>query len=292
MKLPPLKNYYSAKDYLAALYEINKSSKKAFSHRAFAKRVKWPASFLSDVIKGRRHLTIARALQFASAFKMTAAETEYLIQMCLSEFEDANVSQYFKTVLKNRNLPKEQQISFKSYLSLFDNIRAMYLRELLLWGQGKVALKDLLAAQLPFPELNEKAVLQDTLNFLLKRKMIEEVSPGVFVVLENATFALDDLEFTVNSPEALANHYIHQLEILTRLYRQYRGLGFSFSGYIDFDKERGPEIQKRLFELRDWLISLSQEKKSSDISRNTALQVELHCLPLFDLAKVMPHIKK
>ena len=288
MKLPNIKKFYSSTEYFADLYALNKSSKKTFSHRAFARKVKWPASYLSDIIKGRRKLTIARGLQFAGSIKLSPAETEYLIFLCLSDYDDPNVSEHFKSVLKSRNLPKDRQVSFKNYLSLFDNIRGMYLRELLLWGQGKVPLSRLLSAQIPFPELNEKAVLEETLNFLLNRKLIRQVAPDHYVVVESELFALDDNEFTKDNPQPLANHYIHQLEILSRLYKRYTGYGFSFSGYIDICKERYPEIQNKMFELRDWLISLSQEKKSPQLPENETFQVELHCIPLFDLKNITP----
>ncbi|MCC7404944.1 MAG: TIGR02147 family protein [Bdellovibrionales bacterium] len=289
MKVPNLRKYHVAVDFFSDLYDQNKRSRSTFSHRSFAKKVGWPASYLADLLKKRRKLTVTRALQFASAVKLTPAETEHLILMCLAEFEDLQVADHFKTLLLNRSLPAQRQVSFKKYLGLFENLRAMYLRELILWGQGQMRLSQLLKANLAFPELRDSQVLKETLDFLTDRQLVRATTTAdTYVVVENAVFALDDDLFTNAQPQDLAQHYIRQLEILSRLYRRYRGVGFSFSGYIDIRKDRAAEIQKRLFELRDWLISLSQEAKSTHLKENETLQCELHLLPLFDFTQIPP----
>jgi uncharacterized protein (TIGR02147 family) len=286
MKIPNIKNFYCIVDYFSSIYQVNKALKKSFSHRMFARKVKWPGSYLSDIIKGRKKITISRCLQFAQVFKLSHAETEYLLSLCLADYEDENVSSYFKESVINKNIAKEKMLPFKSYLNLFDNIRGMYLRELILWGQGRIPVKELVKAQIPFPELMNDQVLNETLDFLLSKKLIKEIKPAFYVVIEAELFTLDDDDFTIKNPGDLANHYIHQLEILNRLYKFYKGNGFSFSGYIDITKERYPELQKRMFELRDWIISLSKEKKSDDLNKNETYQVELHCLPMFDFKKI------
>ncbi len=288
MKLPPIKEYISVADYFKDVYEINKKNKKTFSHRFFAKKTGWPISYLSDLIKGRKRLTISRSLQFVQAFKLSPHETEYLLTLCLAHFEDRDVSSYFNRELQAKCLLKEKRQSFKNYLSLFDNIRAMYLRELILWGQGRVSIQKLVEAQIPFPELKKSSALNETLNFLLERKMIQEVKSGYYTVNENGVFALDDDEFTLSNPQSLAKHYIAQLDVLSRLYKSYNGRGFAFSGYIDITVDRYPEVQKKLFDLRDWLISLSKEPKSKDLDKNDTFHLEMHFLPLFNLKKIIP----
>lgn len=286
MKLPDIKSFESPVEYFRELYQTNKALKSSFSHRSFARKVRWPSSYLSDIIKGRKKLTISRSLQFAQALKFTHLETEYLLTLCLSDYDDDRVRSFFREEVTYKNLSKAKQASFRGYLGLFDNIRAMYLRELILWGQGKVALSNLLEAQIPFPELKDPELLNETLRFLSQKKLIVETKPGFFKATESETFALDDDAFTIKHAPDLAKHYIAQLEILSRLYRYYTGAGFAFSGYLDFNKDRYPEIQKRMFELRDWMIGLSKEAKSADITKNDTFQFEMHFIPMFNFKAI------
>jgi hypothetical protein len=69
--------------YFKDFFTENKANDKKFSFRVFAKQIGWPTSYLSDLIAGRKTLTLNRALQFAEFSKMKSLDQEHLIRMAL-----------------------------------------------------------------------------------------------------------------------------------------------------------------------------------------------------------------
>lgn len=290
MKIPNVKRFNNAADLFAKIYEINKQDKSSFSHRVFARKMKWPASYLSDVIKGRKKLTLSRGIQFATIFKLTVIQTEHLISLCLAENEDAGVSQYFKTQLKNKDLTKEKNTSItKEYINSVSDVRSLYLRELIIWGQGRKSISELLKAQKAFPELLDANELKKSLDSLLEKKLIEEVKPLFFKAVKDKknNLALDDSgEIVFQDPKVIAQSHIRQLEILIRLLQSFDGYGLTFSSFLDFSVDRLPLVRDKMFELRDLLISFTKEEKSEVLSQTKCFQFEMHLLPMFNLDKI------
>jgi hypothetical protein len=103
--LPAFRETHRFSDFLCEFVNINKSKHRYFSHRWLAKSLKWPVSYCSDVIAGRKPMTIVRALEFAQFLKMDTFEIERLILMVLSENSSDLVKQFAIQLAENYRSP-------------------------------------------------------------------------------------------------------------------------------------------------------------------------------------------
>ncbi|RYZ75517.1 MAG: hypothetical protein EOP06_32290, partial [Proteobacteria bacterium] len=56
-----------------------------FSFRNFAKAIRWPLGYLSDLVKGRRSLTLARCMQFIDFSNMDPITAERFLFLCMKD---------------------------------------------------------------------------------------------------------------------------------------------------------------------------------------------------------------
>lgn len=82
MKIPCISKQENAVSFFSELIALN-SDNRAFSQRALSLKLKWPSSYITDILKGRRGLTISRAIQFASYFQFEAANFKKLIFLAI-----------------------------------------------------------------------------------------------------------------------------------------------------------------------------------------------------------------
>ena len=92
--IPDLQNYRSAKEFFIAFFELNKTKNRRFSYRLFSFYIKWPPSYFSDLVNGRKGLSFQRAIQFASFFKLKDRDAARLIWFTLLESPHAIVKQF------------------------------------------------------------------------------------------------------------------------------------------------------------------------------------------------------
>lgn len=290
MKFPEIKKFSSVSSYFEEIYTLNKKlNKNKFSHRFFARKLNWPSSYLLDIIKKRKKITLLRSLQFIEAFKLSPSEAEYFINLGLAESEDVNVSHFFKDKIKNRDISDALKTPFDQYLVFIKNMPAVYLRELIIWGQGQKPIEDLLKLQIAFPELLDDQFLNQTLDFLINKKLIKEKSPNIYVVDKDVKdlLALDDGSFFANNSHILADMHIHSLDSLIRLYKndvfnKQKNNVITFSSYLDIADDRVQEVKQKLCELREILVSYTREKKPSEANKTKCFQFEMHFVPMFN----------
>ena len=99
MRCPDINQYNSISLFLQEVYSLNKKANKNASFRYFALKLKWPVSYLNDIIKGRKKLTIKRALELGLFLKLDAVDLERLIYLSLKQFEDKTTNDYFSKKL-------------------------------------------------------------------------------------------------------------------------------------------------------------------------------------------------
>jgi hypothetical protein len=79
IKIPSPVKFTDSQQYFKELYTLNKVYNSAFSYRSFAAKIKWPVSYLSDLVAGRKPLTISRAIEFSEFFSLNSVEREHLV---------------------------------------------------------------------------------------------------------------------------------------------------------------------------------------------------------------------
>ena len=65
MLIPNLVRFTDSRAFLTELLDQNQAARPKFSYSSFARRVGWPRTYLSDLLAGRKSLTVSRAIQFA-----------------------------------------------------------------------------------------------------------------------------------------------------------------------------------------------------------------------------------
>ncbi|MGE0615763.1 MAG: hypothetical protein AB7P04_08980 [Bacteriovoracia bacterium] len=98
-KIPAITEFPSYRPFLSAFYRENKAERSSFSFRYIASRLQWPTSFFSDVVYGKRELSMKRALEFSRWVGFDAVKTDYFIKLVLAESKDPVVREYFSTHL-------------------------------------------------------------------------------------------------------------------------------------------------------------------------------------------------
>ena len=90
--------FLSVRAYLKAYYEAKKGGSRAFSYRAFSRRVGVRSpNHLKRIIDGERTLTEPMAAQYAAAIGLADEARDYFLDMCAfarAEIRLASISQY------------------------------------------------------------------------------------------------------------------------------------------------------------------------------------------------------
>ena len=98
-------SYLEFRDYLSDWFDAKKKENRRYSHRLFARQIgqKSP-SFLSDVIKGRRRLTVETAMAVAQALGLNKTERRYfqLLVTLQQSDEDETKDKIMREVLALR----------------------------------------------------------------------------------------------------------------------------------------------------------------------------------------------
>lgn len=158
MLLPKAIDHRDYQSYFKALIALNKAKKRYFSHRYFARRIKWPPSYLSDLVNGHKSLTLVRALQFAKAVDMDPFDTERMVFWSLRENDDHNVKRFAESNLESDvmgNILKNPIIQGKDPSCLddtkicfiFESIAVLAVLTVLVWARRLLPpeeIKDLL----------------------------------------------------------------------------------------------------------------------------------------------------
>lgn len=82
-KAPSTLNMETAKQFLQDFINANKNTK-GFSQRNVAKKLNWPASYIPDVLAGRKAFTVKRIVELGQYLELPILDLEHLIFLCLA----------------------------------------------------------------------------------------------------------------------------------------------------------------------------------------------------------------
>lgn len=100
--------------WLGELVRNNSAKDSFFSIRWLALKTKWPPSLFSEVMSGKRAVTIGRALELGRFLKMSPTKMERLVLLSLATHDDANVRRHFATEAAKRRSRSRIQIAAHS----------------------------------------------------------------------------------------------------------------------------------------------------------------------------------
>jgi hypothetical protein len=279
-KVPSPELYSNAKDYFTAFVGINKTESSNFSYRFIAKKLKWPLGYLSDVIAGRKTLTLTRALQFGAAYKLRSVEQERLTWFALVESDNAEVKSFF---YKKLHLTPHDVLLPPIVIkdpALYNTLAAVT-AFLILTGRRQTATEIL--AQVSLPYLTEKKVAKALSEIEKNRYLVW--GAGGELVENNAHFAFDNYDGRNETP--FLNLELHKEtteSFLSYIKTPKRPAAYN-SGLILVRKDQFMSLALQIISLRNWLVEVSKEniRTATPESAHRLMQFDLNLFPVTEL---------
>lgn len=261
---PNINLYSEILPFLQDFYSLNKTKNTKFSYRYLALKLNWSAPYLNDVIKGRKKLSLTKAIEFIQFLDLKGAKAERFLFLFLSdsntEFSDSLLN---KSALASRNTEKLhiRAMEFEEFekLSTLLDYYILYFLEL---NKG-VWNVDVFLSKLTLQAKPKPQTVENALNRLLKNNYIKFNPISSLYELQ----ITDQLVFD-QSPGDPSDLEKRRLDSLVKQEREYVTNYYNYlsvpisdrrtfcSGIINLDMELFAEAQDRIFALRNYLYEL------------------------------------
>jgi uncharacterized protein (TIGR02147 family) len=287
LQTPNILKFFTAKAYLEAFFDLNKSKVRGFSHRSFAAKIDWPVSYLSDVFADRKKFTVIRAVQFAQYVSLNSLETERLIYMALCEESDSSVQSYAQTRIIEK-ASDEKRESTADY-EFFTNVDFEAVMATLIWAGKKLSPKEIKSLLYTFPHLTEKRI-KEGIDFLIAKSLIQFDEQG------KVTSYCKDLVLDEQSSDSPNDTGV-------RIHEQYADSFMNFTraaqapcmynaGFFEIPRSEFMAIARKFLELRNWLadyVESTREKGKGRTTDTLVFQLDLNLFTIFDKDSVKSH---
>lgn len=247
-----------ARSYLQALVEENGALDAKFSIRWFCQRLKWPASYINDVLAGRRALSLNRALELARFLKLDSLDTEHLVVLVLAGSGEAPVAQHFA---RERRLRFQHPSSEPSEaLGVFDELEHMLVFVLLAAAGRRLAPSEIRARLYTLSERSD-AEVESILAEFAKTGHFEEAPNGDLRFLKRTL----DYNLDGAGPERrVAVFKEHLLSAIRYLESPQRASPGSFTSRVmSLTAERAREVAARLDQFQSWLSATTADQEAA-----------------------------
>ncbi len=289
MKIPDIQTYDDGRTFLKDVYELNKAKNASF--RFYASKLKWPVSYLNEVIQGRKKLSLARALEFGLFLKLDSVDLERLVFLALKDSETPNIQSYF-----NKKISEEVKTTGYFHVSaqpestadepvvvvpkdVYSDISLLAIFDTITWAQGRIRPSEISKLLYTFNSLENRDVLAMKLKVLEDHGYITQLrDPDQNVI--GFDFIRKQLRFSVTRETAplmaqYADNYV-------RFLNHSRSRGWFASGFVKIPRNRLSAVKKRVMSLRNWLMEIDREVLENPKEREDALvfqtDVNLFCL--------------
>jgi hypothetical protein len=224
---------------------------------------------------------------------MDNVDTEKLIYLTFLDNENETVKGYFKGVIKDElnvdfyaENPREKSNPTPEHytqipVELYQDVSYIAIQAVLAWANGTMTAKEISKVMYSFPELQIEKNLIKKLNILEKHKIIisSPTEEGTtYEVVKNHLF------YTVKNNET--EFFAKYAENFIRLCKLQRKIGWLHSGFILVPRNKLKEAEKKILQLNNWMMSLSDELELESIrdKRKDALvfQFDLNLLSILD----------
>lgn len=274
--LPAPARFKNYREYFSDFIEKN-SKNKSFSQRSFAKKVGWPVSYLNDLVKGRKHLTVSRVLQFSKLFDLNSLHVEKLMGWMMQEALESHSSEkdFFETKVK----PKQKAIVTGNLeeKGLEFNPEILSVFEVVQWKKGKVTPFQIQKLLYLYPKLSTEKI-KNYLHLLERQKIIRKSKTGEYELLMKSFFWDHFGKLSALQIEQLYHeNYVCWLKAP-------KGPARFSSGLIEVAEEDFPLVQEKLDQLRNQLLTLSRKTAShaGNDRPSDLLQFGISIFPIID----------
>lgn len=266
-KMPSLFETTTANKFFQDFVELNRH-RRSFSQRSISQKLGWPISYIPDLIKGRKVLSIQRAIQFGRYFKLDPISLEKLILLSiesmklLSSREMEELKSTKSRVRKDKT--KDTEILDAKMMLVFECIR---------WLKGTGTKKDIVEL-LSARHITANDVIR-ALETLSKKALITKLGDKYKASTENL-FSDDSGDI---DDSAL---HIQFAEILQAFFKKKVGPALYNSAYVHIERSRFNEIADRIVALRNWIFEISIIDGKRSIEEDVRLfQLDFNVTPIF-----------
>lgn len=256
--IPKLTDYQSSSLFFKDLFLLNKRNKAKFSQRYLAKALDWPASYAADMVKGRKRLTVPRALEFAKLAKLNVLDTEKIVYLALADSASEPVRDHFAEVLKRRN-SKDSAAYIKTTeieQKLFSDIEIGAVFEVLKWARRPLEAHDIKKLLFTFTELT-----------------VEKINASIKILIEHGMISIHEAELKILKKELVMDQFNDGTDGGIKIHTQYaknftrytekpKFPGLFTSGFVEIPKGQFNDVAKKLLEIRNWLLQYSFDNNS------------------------------
>ncbi len=251
---PEFVSQATVRGYLENFLDVNRQVDRRFSTRFFSGKLAWPRSLLTDVVKGRKRLSVQRAVEFCEFAEFSERRTQLFVLKAICEDEDSKVVRFldrfiacnFRSFVTEAQPQELQENIFSDALSSIV-VRLVEARP----GIEPSQMETLLDT---FPDWHLEQ-LGPVLDLLTNTGLIEPSARG-FVAVDRAPFVCDHVpgQPVRWTPKSYAENLVRFIE-LARPSSTVQG------ATITLPLDRFPEVRERLAEVRNWLLAISAECK-------------------------------
>lgn len=257
--LPSVMAFTDSASYFENLLAVNKDRSKPLSGRQISAKLQWPASYLVDLIKKRKPLTCQRASEFARFARLNNLELERLMCIALMETGDEYIRFFYQQKLGMTPaqvlLPNQSVVESSMYFAV-DVVVGLLLHE-----NQKLNAKEIQA------KLNTKSLslerIQEALNFILDKNILEwDLSFGGYI--QKKTYYYDNFnEAEKKSFSSIEIHRSYAQNFIDFVESPQLPSAY-ISGIVTVTKEQFTPIALQLFQIRNWLMSISEENRKKE----------------------------
>jgi len=115
MIYPSVFEYQNTSDFFRDFLTLNREKTQNFSLNYFSMKLKWPRTYLDDLAKKRKPLSINKVSDFSNYFKLSALEREKLVSLYLKDKCDKSNVHLIEAF--QINIPKVKDTDLKTIRS-------------------------------------------------------------------------------------------------------------------------------------------------------------------------------
>jgi len=258
---------------------IDQNKKNEISGRHLSNLLNWPISYMIDMTKKRKPLSLLRAGEFAKFAKFDSLEHERIIWIALNETGDDATKCFFQNKL---NINPDLVLTPKSnyhFASEEDYFYTTLVCQFILFKQRKVKTEELLS-EIKLPHLKKEQV-EEALKIIEKDELIKWNETGSFF------YPAVNLEYdnhNVRDPSAYQGIKIHEYyaKNFIDFINQPRSPSAYISGFSLISKKQFMPIAMQLFHLKNLIMQMNNENLNSNTADLRLMQFDLN---LFTLAR-------
>ncbi len=289
--LPDIFEFKSYTQYFEKIINNSKENDTNKGFRYFSHILNWSPSYMHDVVKGKKKLSVMKGLEFSTKFSLDQLEQEYLLLLILkdgpSEKLKKKAHRALSTWQEKQNLPNKKITS-----EIDQSFLAGPLLRFLIINNNK--FKDFNQAaesfQKEFPATHiTRSEVINTLEVLKKNDYVTIKSGYVNILkaqIENFDFVNDQLE---DGSVKLEGNWLDEIQkkyFLTTIDYLNKPFGELFfrNGYSLLRKKEQFLIRQKIDELREIIDNLDQKNHERALQQSKDEAIEDYCVIQYGLS--------